>query len=399
MRIKVNRRVALVVLAGLSIVAPCRQHLAQESTRSPGLSATKPATGRSVKLPNGSYMAPYSFVIPGTQVAIEMTPIPGGEFLLGSAASARDGRDDERPQRRVRVRPFWMARYEIRWMDFRPFMELNAAFREFNDRKIRQINDDNAIHAVTAPTEIFDRNLPFEFGDDPRLPAVTMTQLSAKQYTKWLSAVTGLQFRLPTEAEWEYACRAGTTTQYSFGDDPKQLAEHAWFQGTTNDDGPRRVGRKRPNPWGLYDMHGNVAEWVLDQYADYPPATKRIMEAAEVVAWPTKLSPRALRGGSWEMTAAECRSAARLASKAEDWKLSEANIPLSPWWFTERPTQGVGFRIIRPLAAVPRAQMTKHWDPDAEDVIYDVADQIASGRAVRGLVDKSLPAAIKKLPQ
>ena len=116
---------------------------------------------------------------------------------------------------------------------------------------------------MTRPTPPY-ADMTFGFGRDGQ-PAICMTHHAAMEYCRWLSAKTGKIYRLPTEAEWEYACRAGTKTAYSWGDDPEKLDEYAW--DVNNAEKPMPVGKKKPNPWGLYDMHGNVSEWCLDHYS------------------------------------------------------------------------------------------------------------------------------------
>ena len=117
--------------------------------------------------------------------------------------------------------------------------------------------------------------------------------------TERLSQKEGTTYRLLTEVEWEYACRAGTTTSYSFGDDDSALSEHAWWEGNCRDaEYAHRVGQKKPNPWGLYDMHGNVWEWCADRW--YPP---------DDPDWPASEPLWAFRGGSWLLGAERCQSA------------------------------------------------------------------------------------------
>ena len=133
--------------------------------------------------------------------------------------------------------------------------------------------------------------MTFGFGHDG-YPAICMTQLAAKMYCKWLCAKTGRYYRLPTEAEWEYACRAGTTTAYSFGDDPDDLEDYGWYFDNS-DDKYQKVGTKKPNPWGLYDMHGNVYEWCLDWYGPYPTGK------ANDPTGPPEGKEKVARGGSF----------------------------------------------------------------------------------------------------
>ena len=364
----------------------------------PGLSADKPAAGRFVKTDAG-YMVPYTVTIPGSDVKFQMEPIPAGEFLMGSP-SAESGREaNEGPQVKFMVEPFWMARCEVTWAEYKEFMNLYTHFKDFEEEQVRVVNDENFVDSITAPTPLYVPSFTYEYGEDPQQPATTITQYSAKQYSKWMTAVTGDQYRLPSEAEWEYACRAGSTTAFFFGDDSSQLGEYAWFEENTDGEGPHKVGTKKPNPWGLYDMHGNAAEWTLDYLDTYKPADTAKKAANDWVA-SKLLDPRVVRGGTFEFTAYQCRSAARLGSDSstdadKGWRNEDPNLPLSPWWFTTDPARGVGFRLIRPLKTLPKAEMAKFWEIDNKETEIDVRDRLAGGRGVRGLVDKELPAAIK----
>ena len=165
-----------------------------------------------------------------------------------------------------------------------------------------------------------------------------MTQFSAKQYTKFLSLLTRSFYRLPTEAEWEYACRAGTTTAYSYGEAAESLVDYGWFL-ENSDEHRHAVGQKKPNAWGVFDMHGNVAEWTLDQYSQigYADRIKQTdnpsLNVNEAFHQPTKRSPLCLRGGGFLMEAAECRSASRFASERGK-TIQPRATPATPWvWF------------------------------------------------------------------
>jgi len=365
----------------------------------PGLVKEKPSEGRFVETDQG-YMVAYTVAIPGTEVAFEMIPIPGGVIRLGSPDSEAGREASEGPQFEVELAPYWMGKYEVTWSEYKEYMDLYGIFKEFESESIRPVTDGNRVDAITAPTELYDPSFTFAKGEHPRQPAVTMTQYAAKQYTKWLSAITSQSIRLPTEAEWEHACRAGTTTAYSFGDDPAQLGEYAWyFENSSETTHP--VGEKKPNPWGLYDIHGNVSEWVLDQMLDdgYGRFAGKRVSAAEAVVWPNKLFPRVVRGGNWDSMAAACRSASRLGSHDPKWKSKDPNLPLSPWWFTSDPARGVGFRVVRPLEPVSREMMAKYWEPDIDEIKESVDMRLEEGRGVLGIVDKDLPEAIQKLKQ
>jgi len=364
-----------------------------------GIVSEKPSEGPFVETEQG-FMVPYQVTIPGTDVTFEMIPCPGGKFTMGSPEDENGRNEDEGPQVEIEMQPFWFGKTEVTWKEYKAYMAMHDVFKGFTSFQMREITEDKEVDAITAPSNLYDPSFTFKAGKGPDQPAVTMTQYAAKQYTKWLSGLTGTFYRLPSEAEWEYACRAGTTTAYSFGDDPKQLGEYAWFKG--NSDGKRQdVAQKKPNPWGLYDMHGSAAEWVLDGLSEdgYADWEGKQLTAATAVNWPTEVYPRVVRGGSWEMSAKACRSAARFGSEDEEWKEEDPNFPLSPWWYTSSPATGVGMRVFRPLQVPASAEeKEKYWKADNEDVIADVDIRInAEGRGARGFVDKDLPAAIDEL--
>ncbi|WZU47994.1 SUMF1/EgtB/PvdO family nonheme iron enzyme [Stieleria varia] len=383
----------------MAILAPTITQAESPASATPGISKEKPASGPSVKVAEG-YMVPYSIKVPGTDVTVEMIPVPGGEFMMGSPESEEGHREDEGPQVKVVVEPMWVAKTEVTWELYKEYMKLYGIFKDFESKKIRPITDENKVDAITAPTELYDPSFTYEYGEEPQQPAVTMTQYAAQQFTKWISLVSGTQYRLPTEAEWEYAARGGTSTAYSWGNASDNIEDYAYLFDNS-DEGAGFVGTKKPNPFGLHDMHGNAAEWTVNAYtengyADF--ADKQPIAAVDMVKWPETAFPSVVRGGSWWDEEKEAlRSAARLASNDEDWKEEDPNFPLSPWWFTSDPARGVGMRIFRSYKELPREKITKFWEASADDVKGDVQLRIEGGRGGLGLVDKELPAAIEKL--
>jgi formylglycine-generating enzyme required for sulfatase activity len=286
--------------------------------------------------------------IPNTTVSYDMVPVPAGEFEMGSTSASPGAKKDEQPQHRVRVDAFLMQAHEVTWDEYRLFM--------FEGRGGAAVSPDAAVDAVSRPTRPY-VEMSFGMGIEG-FPAISMTQHAANKYAEWLSAKTGDFYRLPTEAEWEYACRAGANTAYPFGDDPSKLGDYAWY--AANSQGKyHTVGTKKPNAWGLYDMLGNVMEWTLDQYAPYKAA-------AESNPW-VKASqpyPHAVRGGSWNNAADMLRCAARVASDP-DWKQQDPQLPKSIWYETD--AQWLGFRLVRPAKLPTLDEMYRYWNSGVED--------------------------------
>ena len=330
----------------------------------------KPVSTPDADAKSEAEMKPYTQKIPGTDIKFDMVPIPGGKFMMGSPESEENRLEDEGPQHEVVVEPFWMGKCEVTWDEYEQWsMGLDKQLRKHAKKEATEY--DKLADAITRPTMPY-QDMTFDMGKEG-YPAICMTQLAAKMYCKWLSAKTGHYYRLPTAAEWEYACRAGTKTAYSFGDDPDDLDDYAWYYDNS-DEKYQKVGTKKPNPWGLHDMHGNVCEWVLDQYVPDLYGKSAGKAIKNPLAIPKKMYPREVRGGSWDDDPEALRSAARRGSE-RDWKMQDPQIPQSIWYHTD--ANFLGFRVVRPLVK-PTAEQAKIYEPEAK--ILDEYSEAQAGK-------------------
>ena len=303
--------------------------------------------------------AAYHVTIPNTAVNYAMAPVPAGGFQMGFAGTG--ARPDEQPPHTVRLGAFWMQTHEVTWDAYLLFM--------FADQAKELAHPDGLVDALSRPTA---PHLEMSFGrGSAGYPAISMTHHAANTFAQWLSAKVGEYYRLPTEAEWEYACRAGTAItglsrrSASRGSGPGakadagSLQDYAWFAKNSalpgfTDGSYHTIGTKKPNAWGLYDMLGNVMEWTLDQYAPYT--------AAPVVnPWvkSTAPYPHAVRGGSWKDDETAVRCTAREPS-APSWKRQDPQLPRSIWYMTD--AQWLGFRLVRPATLPSVEEMYRAWN-------------------------------------
>jgi len=215
--------------------------------------------------------------------------IPAGEFQMGSTEAEQKDHDETRHKVKL-TKPFYLGKCEVTQAQYEKVMGKN----------------------------------PSKFkGDDN--PVDTVSWNDAQEFCKRVGTTSGQKLRLPTEAEWEFACRAGTETCFYTGDDQKSLEEAAWFDDTSGET-THPVGLKKPNAWGLYDMHGNVTEWCQDQLVH------NSKDAAVDPVGEKKNGEPVLRGGSWDDESKDCRSARR-DSRPENY-----------------PTKFYGFRVVVILA-------------------------------------------------
>lgn len=278
-----------------------------------------------------SNFEPYTQKIPGTEVQFNLVPIPEGSFEMGSDSSPFA---DEKPAHSIKIDAFWMGTHEITWDIFELFLDKNYELA-MTEEPISELVD-----GLSRPSIPY-LDMTFGMGKEGK-PAVGMTQYGAIQFCHWLYLKTGIFYRLPTEAEWEYAARAGTESKYFFGADPELLKEYAWIAENTSES-TQKVGQKKPNPWGLYDIYGNVMEWTSDQY---DPDFYENSPGENPKNPAVKLYPRVIRGGSFKHQAEEISSTKRYISDPK-WKQIDPQIPKSQWWFPEAPF--LGLRVVRPL--------------------------------------------------
>lgn len=294
----------------------------------------------------------YTQNLKGTDLKFDMVAVPAGEFKMGSPANEKGRKEDEGPQHAVKVDAFWMGKYEVMWDIFEPYVYKNFELTQSKGSIPAEVD------AVTRPTKPY-LDMTFAMGKEG-FPAVGMTQYNAIQFCKWLYTRTGIFYRLPTEAEWEYASRAGTSTAYSFGNDPAYLGDYAWFAGNSKGK-TQPSGTKKPNAWGLYDMYGNAIEFTYDQYLPDFYAKFKGKAAANPVAKPELLYPHTVRGGSFQDEPPNLRSASRQASNAK-WKRLDPQIPKSNWWFPEAPF--IGFRLVRPLFLPSKEEIEAYYNQE-----------------------------------
>jgi formylglycine-generating enzyme required for sulfatase activity len=285
----------------------------------------------------------YDQKITGTSVTFKMVPVPAGSFLMGSTSKEKGHQADEGPAMEVKISAFWMEEHEVTYDEYVLLLD--------EGRDPGPLPD-----GITRPSPPY-VDFTLGMGKTGGFPANSMTQYGALMYCKWLYNKTGIFYRLPTEAEREYACRAGAKTAYPFGNDEKQLGEYAWY-AENSDNKYHQVMTRKPNALGLYDMLGNVAEWTLDQYDEkYFEQLKG--GATDPLIEPTSKYPITLKGGHFRDDANNLRSASRLPSNRK-WNARDPQIPKSKWWIADAPF--VGFRIVRPVKQPSQAEVEKFFE-------------------------------------
>lgn len=298
----------------------------------------------------------YTEKIPNSSIAFNMVAIPGGKFKMGSNADEPFRKPDEGPVREVELSPFFMAEIEVTWDEYLAFYVQTAAEGRSTDTEGTRKKQESKTDAISGATPPYGQ--PDQGWGMGQRPAISFSHHAAETYCRWLTSVTGKTYRLPTEAEWEYACRAGSDGPYPFPGDPKKFEKtglkaklskndtavintYIIYKGNspTKTQTPDKV---KPNAFGLRNMAGNVAEFCADwykadAYADYEDGIKD-------PKGPETGEEHVVRGGSFLSTADLVRSAARDYTRTEAWLRTDPQMPKSIWWYSD--CFNVGFRVV-----------------------------------------------------
>lgn len=301
--------------------------------------------------------ADFTEQIPGTPVSFKMIAVPGGTFKMGSPDKEDFRREDEMPVRNVTVSPFFMAEVEVTWDQYWAFYAATLSEGRTPPETIYANNTraDIDVDGVSGPTP------PFGFPDQGwgggTRPAITMTHYAAETFCQWLSLKTGKKYRLPTEAEWEYAARGGTETPYFFAGRPKDYSDEGFIRkfisaktepigafviyGKNAKNKTQEPGKVKANPFGLKNMLGNVMEYCADKYDPQAYAKGGSTVTDPLV---TEGEEWVVRGGNYTSDAADVRCAARSHTHHDDWLKTDPQQPKSIWWYSD--IRGIGFRVV-----------------------------------------------------
>ena len=296
----------------------------------------------------------FTETIPKTSISFNMKAIPGGSFKIGSPEEEQLNKPDEWPQKEVKISPFFMAEIEVTWDEYLAFYGATAAEGRSTDTE--GTRTETEVDAITGPTPPYGQ--PDQNWGLGNRPAITMTHHAAETYCKWLSHVTGKTYRLPTEAEWEYAARGKTETPFFFEGNPKDFSEKGFFGklfGKSNDLINKYIiyaGNSQaktetpdvvePNPYGLKNMLGNAAEYCSDWYAE--DAYEKLTDGTVDPKGPSSGEEYVIRGGSFRSHVGEVRSASRDYTKTEDWLKTDPQMPKSEWWLSD--CNFISFRVV-----------------------------------------------------
>lgn len=290
-------------------------------------------------LPNSSLHSQpkgYDQKIAGSSITFKMLVIPAGKFKIGSKSILADV--DESPVAEIALSSFWMGEHEV------TFEEWDIYFKDMSLPQSKNID------GVTRATPQY-IDLTWGMGREDKHPANSMSQQAAMMYCKWLYIKTGNFFRLPTEAEWEYACKADNLETNM---DIAAMKESGYFKDNSEAKF-HHVKEKKPNAWGLYDMLGNLSEWTVDQY---DPAYYQKISGKDPITTPSSKYPRTVRGGSYLDNANQLRCSNRIPSDAK-WNQRDPQIPKSRWWLTDG--MFVGFRVVRPVKQPSKEEIEKFY--------------------------------------